>query len=125
MFYKLAADAVVFIHLGFVMFVVAGALLVFRWRWIALLHVPAVVWGVLLEFRGWLCPLTPLEQALRVAGGEAGYSGGFVEQYILPILYPAGLDSSLQIVLGTFVIVVNVLFYGGLLWRWRSKARVG
>jgi hypothetical protein len=125
MFYKLAADAVVFIHLGFVMFVVAGALLVFRWRWIALLHVPAVVWGVLLEFRGWLCPLTPLEQALRVAGGEAGYSGGFVEQYILPILYPAGLDSSLQIVLGTFVIVVNILFYGGLLWHWRSKARVG
>jgi hypothetical protein len=125
MFYKLAADAVVFIHLGFVMFVVAGALLVFRWRWIALLHVPAVVWGVLLEFRGWLCPLTPLEQALRVAGGEAGYSGGFVEQYILPILYPAGLDSRLQIALGTFVIVVNVLFYGGLLWRWRSKARVG
>ena len=125
MFYKLAADAVVFIHLGFVLFVVAGALLVFRWRWIALLHVPAVVWGVLLEFRGWLCPLTPLEQALRVAGGEAGYSGGFVEQYILPILYPAGLDSRLQIALGTFVIVVNVLFYGGLLWRWRSKARVG
>jgi len=125
MFYKLAADAVVFIHLGFVLFVVAGALLVFRWRWIALLHVPAVVWGVLLEFRGWLCPLTPLEQALRVAGGEAGYSGGFVEQYILPILYPAGLDSSLQIAIGTFVIVVNILFYGGLLWHWRSKTPVG
>jgi hypothetical protein len=125
MFYKLAADAVVFIHLGFVLFVVAGALLVFRWRWLALLHVPAVVWGVLLEFRGWLCPLTPLEQRLRVAGGEAGYSGGFVEQYVLPVLYPAGLDSSQQIAMGTFVIVVNILLYGWLLWRWRSKLSAG
>jgi len=125
MFYKLAADVVVIIHLGFVLFVVAGALLVFRWRWIVLLHLPAVVWGVLLEFRGWLCPLTPLEQRLRVAGGEAGYSGGFVEQYILPILYPAGLNSSLQIAMGTFVIGVNILLYGWLLWHWRRKTPGG
>ena len=120
MFYRLAADAVVLLHLGFVLFVVAGALLVFRWRWIALLHVPAVAWAVLLEFRGWLCPLTPLELRLRAAGGQAGYSGGFVEQYILPVLYPAELDSSLQIALGSVVIAINIALYGWLLWRLKN-----
>ena len=117
MLYKLAADAVVLIHLGFVLFVVAGGLLVFRWRWIALLHLPAVVWAILLEFRGWLCPLTPLELSLRAAGGQAGYSGGFVAHYILPVLYPAELDRILQMALGSFVIAVNVAVYGWLLWR--------
>ena len=117
MLYKLAADAVVLIHFGFVLFVVAGGLLVFRWRWVALLHLPAVVWAVLLEFRGWLCPLTPLELSLRAAGGQAGYSGGFVAHYILPVLYPAELDRILQMALGSFVIAVNVAVYGWLLWR--------
>jgi len=117
MLYKLAADAVVLIHFGFVLFVVAGGLLVFRWRWVALLHLPAVVWAVLLEFRGWLCPLTPLELSLRAAGGQAGYSGGFVAHYILPVLYPAELDRALQVALGSFVIAVNVAVYGWLLWR--------
>jgi hypothetical protein len=117
MFYRLAADAVVLLHLGFVLFVIAGALLAFRWRWMVLLHVPAVVWAALLEFRGWLCPLTPLELSLRAAGGEAGYSGGFVEQYLLPVLYPAELDSNLQLALGSFVIAINVALYVWLLWR--------
>ena len=117
MLYKLAADAVVLIHFGFVLFVVAGGLLVCRWRWVALLHLPAVVWAVLLEFRGWLCPLTPLELSLRAAGGQAGYSGGFVAHYILPVLYPAELDRILQMALGSFVIAVNVAVYGWLLWR--------
>ena len=121
MFYRLAADAVVLLHLGFVVFVVAGGLLVFRWRWVALLHLPAVVWAVLLEFRGWLCPLTPLELSLRASGGQAGYSGGFVEYYILPVLYPAELDSTLQIALGSFVIVINVVLYNWLLWRLKNR----
>jgi len=121
MLYKLAADAVVLIHFGFVLFVVAGGLLVFRWRWVALLHLPAVVWAVLLEFRGWLCPLTPLELSLRASGGQAGYSGGFVEHYILPVLYPAELDSTLQIALGSFVIVINVVLYSWLLWRLKNR----
>ena len=121
MFYRLAADAVVLLHLGFVVFVVAGGLLVFRWRWVALLHLPAVVWAVLLEFRGWLCPLTPLELSLRASGGQAGYSGGFVEHYILPVLYPAELDSTLQIALGSFVIVINVVLYSWLLWRLKNR----
>lgn len=122
MFYTLAADAVVLLHLGFVLFVVAGGLLVFRWRRVALLHLPAVVWAVLLEFRGWLCPLTPLELSLRASGGQAGYSGGFVEYYILPVLYPAELDSTLQIALGIFVIVINVAVYGWLLWRLKYRS---
>ena len=117
MFYKLAADAVVLLHLGFVLFVVAGGLLVLRWHRIALLHLPAVVWAVLLEFYGWLCPLTPLELGLRVAGGQSGYSGGFVEHYILPLLYPAGLDRPLQIAMGSFVVAINLAVYGWLLWR--------
>jgi len=117
MFYRLAADAVVLLHLGFVLFVIAGALLVLRWRWLTLLHLPAVIWAVLLEFNGWLCPLTPLELKLRAVGGQAGYSGGFVEEYLLPVLYPAGLDGSTQLVLGSFVIVINIALYGLLLWR--------
>lgn len=121
MFYRLAADAVVLLHLGFVVFVVAGGLLVFRWRRVALLHLPAVVWAVLLELRGWLCPLTPLELSLRASGGQAGYSGGFVEHYILPVLYPAELDSTLQIALGSFVIVINVVLYSWLLWRLKNR----
>jgi len=123
MFCKLAADAVVLIHFGFVVFVVAGGLLVFRWRWIALLHLPAVVWAVLLEFCGWLCPLTPLELSLRAASGEAGYSGGFVEHYILPVLYPAELDRTLQIAMGSLVLVINIAFYGWLLWRLKNRDR--
>lgn len=121
MFYKLAADAVVLLHLGFVLFVVAGGLLVFRWRWIALLHLPAVTWAVLLEFRGWLCPLTPLETSLRAAGGQAAYSGGFIEHYILPVLYPVELDTTLQIALGSVVIVINIVLYGWLLWRLKDR----
>ncbi|MEN8207142.1 MAG: DUF2784 domain-containing protein [Pseudomonadota bacterium] len=125
MFYKLAADAVVLLHLGFVMFVVAGGLLVFRWRWVVLLHLPAVVWAVLLEFRGWVCPLTPLELSLRAAGGEAGYSGGFIEHYILPVLYPVEFDRTLQIAMGSFVIVINVALYNWLLWRLKKRDQGG
>lgn len=121
MFYKLAADAVVLLHLGFVLFVVTGGLLVCKWRWIALLHLPAVIWAVLLEFYGWLCPLTPLELSLRAAGGQAGYSGGFVEHYILPVLYPAELGRPLQFAMGSFVIVINIALYGWLLWRLKSR----
>jgi hypothetical protein len=121
MFYRLAADAVVLLHLGYVIFIVAGGLLVFRWRWIALLHLPAVVWGVLLEFFGWMCPLTPLELGLRAAGGQAGYSGGFVEYYIQPVLYSVEPDMTVQISIGSFVILINIALYGLLLWRLKNS----
>ncbi len=122
MLYRLAADAVVLIHLAFVVFVVAGALLVLRWPRIAWVHVPAFVWGALIEFAGWICPLTPLENRLRISGGAAGYEGGFVEHYVIPILYPGNLTRALQIGLGVAVVLINAGVYGWLLMR---RARAG
>jgi hypothetical protein len=124
MVYRLLADFVVLLHFAFVLFVVAGALLVLRWRWVAWVHVPAAIWGALIEFAGWICPLTPLEQRLRIMGGSAGYTGGFIEHYILPILYPAGLNRRVQIVLGLLVLGVNVAIYTWVLIRvLRARAR--
>ena len=119
----LAADALVVLHLAFVVFVILGGLLVWRWpRW-AWVHVPAFVWGAVIEFNNWICPLTPLEQRLRAAEGEGGYSGGFVEHYALPLLYPDGMTREIQIGLGLFVLGINALVYGILIWRnWRRTA---
>lgn len=115
--YRLLADAVVGFHALFILFVVFGGFLTWRWRRVAAAHVPCAVWGVLIEFRGWVCPLTPLENSLRGRAGQAGYSGGFVEHYLLPAVYPSGLTPRVQMALGTFVIVINVLAYAVLLRR--------
>jgi hypothetical protein len=96
-------------------------LLVLRWRRIAWFHLPAAVWAALIEFQGWICPLTPLENWLRARGGGTGYETGFVEHYIIPVLYPAGLTRELQIILGLVVAGVNLAIYGWLLWRWRQR----
>ena len=120
MFYRLAADAIVILHMVFVIFVVAGGLLVCRWRWVVWLHIPAVIWAVLLEFYGWLCPLTPLEINFRAAAGQAGYGGGFIEHYILPVLYPVALDAQMQAAIGGFVIVVNIAVYSWVVLRLRK-----
>jgi hypothetical protein len=117
MAWRLAADAVVLLHLAFVAFAVAGGLLVLRWRWVALLHLPALAWAAFVEFTGRICPLTPLENALRAGGGEAGYQGGFVEHYLLPMLYPAELTRELQFLLGGGLLVFNGLVYAAVLWR--------
>jgi len=114
MIYSLAADALVVFHFLFICFVVLGALLVAKWRWLGFLHIPAAAWGALIEFQGWICPLTPWEKQLRDAAGQAGYETGFIEHYLMPLIYPAGLDYDMQIVLGSFVIVINVLIYGGI-----------
>jgi hypothetical protein len=106
------ANAVSVVHLAFVLFVVLGGLLVLKWPRLAWLHVPAAVWGVLIEYAGWICPLTPLENSLRARGGEAGYSGGFIEHYVQPVLYPAGLTRGTQIVLGSLALLVNLTAYG-------------
>ena len=117
----LAADILVVLHLAFVLFVLLGGLLVYRWpRW-AWLHVPAFAWGAVIEFNGWICPLTPLEQRFRAAAGEGGYSGGFVEHYLLPMLYPEGLTREIQLGLGLLVLGVNAVVYGAWLWRMRRK----
>jgi len=105
------ATAVVVFHMAFVAFVVVGGFLALRWRSLVWLHVPAAVWGALIEFGGWTCPLTPLEHALRARAGEAGYRGGFIEHYILRALYPNGLTRTIQWILGTGVIAINVVAY--------------
>jgi hypothetical protein len=120
--YRVLADLVVGVHGLFVAFVVVGGLLALRWPRVAAVHLPAAVWGALIEFQGWICPLTPLEQSLRAAAGEAGYRGGFLEHYLLPVLYPAGLTRGVQVVLGSLVILVNLVVYGVLLHR-RRRAR--
>ena len=122
--YRILADVVVGIHALFVAFVMLGGLLALRRPWVAALHLPAAVWGALIELRGWICPLTPLEKSLRASAGEAGYQGGFIEHYLLPVLYPAGLTRNVQLVLGAAVIVVNVAIYAGVLRRARA-ARTG
>ncbi len=112
----LLADLVVILHLSFVLFVVFGGLLVLRWPRLAWVHLPAAAWGAAVEFAGWICPLTPLEQWLRVEGGGHGYGSDFIERYVLPVLYPAGLTHNVQLVLGIVVVVINAAVYG---WVWR------
>jgi hypothetical protein len=122
MLYRLLADAVVVLHLGFVGFVVLGGLLALRWPRAAWVHLPAAVWGVWLEFTGRICPLTPLEGWLRRQGGGAGYSASFVEHYVLPVLYPAALTRELQWALGGIVIAVNAAVYAAVLLARRSRS---
>ncbi|OEC35313.1 Protein of Unknown function [Pseudomonas cuatrocienegasensis] len=109
--------AVVLIHLLFIAFVLLGGVLALRWRRVVWVHLPAVAWGVIVEVMHLQCPLTPLENSLRRAAGEAGYSGGFIEQYLLTLLYPAGLTPQVQLWLGAVVVVVNALVYGMVIWR--------
>lgn len=109
--YRVLADLVLVVHFVFVLFVILGACLAVRWRWIPWVHIPAALWGAFVEFSGRICPLTPLENNLRQKAGLESYGGDFVEQYLLPILYPADLTRELQIVLGLIVIVINVLVY--------------
>lgn len=122
---RLLADAVVALHLAFILFVVGGGALVLWRRGWAVLHVPAVAWGAWTEFTGTLCPLTPWEQALRRQAGEAGYAGGFVEHYVVPLIYPAALTPRLQFALGVFVLLLNAAIYAAAWRRWRRAARAG
>ena len=114
------AGAVLVLHLLFIAFVVAGAALLWRWPRLAWLHVPAVLWGAYAELSGTICPLTPLENRLRALAGEAGYTQGFIEHYLLPLIYPAALTREVQLALGAAVVAVNVLLYA--LWL-RSRGR--
>jgi hypothetical protein len=117
------ADLVVVVHCAFVVFVVAGGFLALRWPRLAFVHVPVFLWGVAISFGGWVCPLTPLENRLRHAAGEAGYSGGFIDHYLLPALYPEGLTRGQQAVLGVLVLAVNGTAYALLVRRRRAAAR--
>lgn len=115
---RLVADLLTLLHAGFVLFVVLGGLLVFRWPRAAWVHLPAAAWGAWVEWAGRVCPLTPLENHFRRLAGQTGYAGGFVEHYVIPVLYPAGLTRNLQWVLGGLVVGINLLVYG-IAWRRR------
>jgi uncharacterized protein DUF2784 len=122
MIWRLLADLLVAFHLCFVLFVVLGGLLALRWPRAAWIHLPAAVWGAGIEFVQGICPLTPLENQLRARGGQAGYAGGFVEHYLLPVLYPANLTIDIQVVLGVFVVMLNAVVYTIAWRRWRRRA---
>jgi len=119
--YRLLADLVLILHATFVAFVMLGALLVLRWPRVAWVHVPVALWGAGIEFLGGICPLTPLENHWRQLAGELGYPGGFVEHYVVAVLYPDGLTRRVQVVLGVLVLAVNVSIYAWALWRLRSR----
>ncbi|MET0104485.1 MAG: DUF2784 domain-containing protein [Sedimenticola sp.] len=108
---RLGADLVLLIHFSFILFVVLGGLLVLRWNKLAWLHVPCVIWGVTIDAMGWICPLTPLENSLRIAGGERGYEGGFIEHYLLPLIYPLGMSRGEQIALAMLALLLNLAIY--------------
>jgi hypothetical protein len=120
--YRALADLVLVVHLAFVFFVVLGGLLVLRWPWVAYLHIPAAIWGIFIEYSGGICPLTPLENSLRQSGGQAGYSGGFINHYIQPLLYPAGLTRGTQLVLGSLALLVNLGAYGLVIARMKRAS---
>ena len=121
--YRLLADLVLALHGGFVAFVVCGGLFVLRWPRLAWLHVPLALWGVLVEYAGLVCPLTPLEITLRQRGGEAGYAGDFIAHYLTALLYPEGLTRGRQLLLGTIALMINVAVYSLVAARYRARHR--
>lgn len=122
MIYRILADALVAFHLGFVLFICLGGLFVLRWPRMIWLHLPAAIWGAVVEWTQTVCPLTPLENHLRHLGGQAGYSGGFIEHHITGVLYPNGLTQGMQIALGVFVVFLNVTVYT-IVFRRRRRQR--
>jgi hypothetical protein len=120
--YRLGADAVLLLHLAFIIFVLLGGLLVAWKRGFLLLHLPAIAWGLFVELSGRPCPLTHWENLLRRLAGSAGYEAGFIEHYLLPLIYPAWLSVPVQYLLAAIVVVVNALIYGGLVWRRRQRS---
>ena len=124
MFYRIAADLVLVAHFAFIILVVAGALAVFRYPWFTWIHLPVASWGAFVELTGRICPLTTLENFLRVHAGQQGYANSFVEQYIFPVIYPAGLTRQVQLLLAGLVVAVNVIIYATILLRKRKVREV-
>lgn len=123
--FALLADATLILHLGFILFATLGALLLLRWPGLVWLHLPALAWGIWIEFSGGICPLTPLENHFRDRAGQDGYHGGFIDHYLVPIIYPDGLTRQTQWILGTVLIVVNLLIYALWLSRRSGESRHG
>jgi len=110
--YRLMAEALVLLHFLFILFVAGGGLLVIRWPRLAFVHLPAAIWGAVVEIAGWICPLTPLENHFRRLGSHTSYQGDFLAQYLRLLIYPESLTVTVQYVLGGLVIVLNLIFYG-------------
>jgi hypothetical protein len=119
--YSVLADVVLVLHFAFVLFVAVGGLLVLRWPRIAWLHLPAAAWGIALEFAGWFCPLTPLENWFRERAGDATYQGDFIARYLLPVIYPEGLTRRAQVTLGVLALALNVTIYAVAFLRRRRR----
>jgi hypothetical protein len=119
--FRLAADAVLLAHLAFIVFALLGAALACRWRWMPLVHVPAAAWGLFVELSGRICPLTHLENRLRIRAGQSGYAESFIEHYLLAIIYPEGLTREVQLVLAGVVVLVNAAIYGWLFYARRAS----
>lgn len=119
---RFAADATIVVHAAFVVFVLFGGFLAVRWRRLVWIHLPSVIWGVVVEWAGWICPLTPLENYLREHGGEPVYRGDFIEHYLVPLLYPSNLTPQTQFLLGAAVIAINAAAYA-LVGRRRQRGR--
>lgn len=122
MLYRLAADALVLVHLAFILLVLFGGLLVVKWRAALFIHLPALAWGLAVEGLHLACPLTGWENRMRAAAGGAGYQGGFVEHYIWPLIYPSGLTPQIQTLLGLFVLLQNLVVYSYVIRRWRQSS---
>ena len=123
MLYRFLADTLVVFHFSFILFVVFGGFLALRWPRLVYAHIPAMLWGVLIELSGWICPLTPLENHFRLLSGEQGYQGGYIEHYLIPLIYPVDLTRTLQFIFGGLVIVINLLAYS--LFIYRKKLQAG
>lgn len=121
MIYRVLAEGTMLVHFAFLLFVALGGAFVFRWAWVALLHVPAFLWGALISLVGWICPLTPLENRFRRLAGQEGYETGFIEHYIASVVYPEGLTRTHQIVIGVGVLLLNALVYGAIVVRRRRR----
>jgi len=121
MIYRIAADLVLVVHLAFIVLVIAGALLVIRYAWFAWIHLPVAAWGFFVELTGRICPLTTLENSLRINAGQEGYAVSFVERYLMPVIYPAGLTRNAQMWLAGSVLAINAILYGLVLLRRKQR----
>lgn len=122
MIYRLAADVVLLFHLAFILFAALGAVLAVRWRWLSIIHLPVATWGIFVELTRRICPLTYLENHLRLKAGQAGYSDSFIEHYLLSIIYPSGLTPHVQFILAGALLIVNTAIYGYLLFGGRQAS---
>ena len=121
MVYHILADLVLIIHTIFIIFVIIGGILVLKWRLVVWFHIPSAIWGILIEFKGWICPLTYLENYLRKTGDTEKYTGDFIQYYLTPVVYPPILSIDIQYLLGIIVFIFNIIIYS-LVWRhWNQK----